>query len=78
MTVQEFEEALKATDDRYVIDEIIMPSGQVLRVKGYVPLGNGNRKVVWHADGKCFSPKGKRLPQFDLIFKCVGHEEVHN
>ncbi len=78
MTTQEFEETLKATDDRYVIDEIIKPDGQVARVKGYVPWGDGFRKVIWHPSGQCFSPKGKRLFQFDLIFKSVGDEEVHN
>lgn len=78
MTTKEFEEALKATDSRYVIDEIIKPEGHVIRVKGYVPWGDSFRKVIWHPSGECFSPKGKRLPQFDLIFRTVTHEEVHN
>lgn len=67
MTTKEFEEAVKATDSRYVIDEIIKPKGYVLQVKGYVPWGDGSRKVIWHASGECFSPKGTRLPKFDLI-----------
>lgn len=74
MTTQEFEEALKATDDSYVIDEIIKPEGHIIRVKGHVPWGDGFRKVIWHPDGKCFSPKGKRLHQFDLIFRISVHE----
>lgn len=66
MTVQEFEEAMKATNENFTIDEIIKPGGQILRVRGHVPLGNSFRKVVWHVSGKCFSPQGSRLEQFDI------------
>lgn len=71
MTTQEFEEALNATNTSYVIDEIIKPEGAVLRVKGHVPWGDGYRKVIWHSNGECFSPKGTRFPQFDLIIKSL-------
>ena len=77
MTTQEIEETVKATDSRYSIEEIIKnhPDGQIVRVKGHVPWGDGFRSVVWRPDGQCFSPKGKRLPQFDLIFRTVKVED---
>lgn len=68
MTTQEFEEAVKATDRRYVIDQIIKPEGVIARVIGYVPWGDGFRKVIWLPSGECFSKNRKRLEQFDIDF----------
>lgn len=78
MKIKEFEEIVKATNNKYVIDEIIMPEGHVSRVKGFVPHGDGFRKVIWNQNGECFSPKRKRLPQFDLIINKSEYEKIHN
>lgn len=68
MTTKEFETALKSTNSDYVIDQIIKPEGVIARVIGYVPWGDGFRKVIWLPSGECFSKNRKRLEQFDIDF----------
>lgn len=51
----------------YVVEEIRKESLEKVKfVLGAVIKGTYVKRVRWDSEGKCFSPKGKALPQYDL------------
>lgn len=65
-----FETAIHAAG--YVIDEIRKESpDKVKSILGSVIEGTHVKRVRWDSEGKCFSPKGKELPKFDLPLDAI-------
>lgn len=60
-----FETAIHACG--YVV-EVIKKDGpdKVRSVLGAVVEGTLVKRVRWNSEGKCFSPKGKALPKYDI------------